>query len=98
VAEALAGRLAAPHVELDAIYHRPGWHALTLDRFRQRVAEVTAGDSWVIDGNYSAVQDLIWARADTVVWIDPPRRTVMRRVMGRTVTRKFARMPARAAP
>jgi adenylate kinase family enzyme len=83
----LARQLDAPHIELDAIYHQPGWQALPIEQFRLRVAEKTAGDRWVIDGNYSVVRDLIWARADTVVWVDPPRRTVMRRVLSRTVTR-----------
>ena len=39
------------------------------------------------DGNYSRVQDLIWARADTVIWLDPPRYLVMRRVIWRTLRR-----------
>jgi len=28
VARALAARLGVPHVELDAIYHQPGWTGL----------------------------------------------------------------------
>ena len=55
-----------PFVELDGIFHQPGWAPLAADEFRRRVAEVTAGDAWVIDGNYSAVRPLVWARADTV--------------------------------
>src|SRR5215475_11726512 len=65
----LAGRLAVPFVELDAIFHQPGWTPLPEDEFRRRVAEIAAGDGWVIDGNYSAVQPLVWERADTVVWV-----------------------------
>ena len=44
-------------------------------------------EGWVIDGNYSAVQPLVWERADTVIWLDPPRRTVMRRIIWRTIRR-----------
>ena len=87
----LAQRLAVPFVELDAVYWQPGWTPLPVEQFRRRVDELTAGDGWVVDGNYSAVRDLVWRRADTVVWLDPPRRTVMRRVIGRTLWRTVTR-------
>ncbi|GAA1760940.1 hypothetical protein GCM10009681_35180 [Luedemannella helvata] len=80
-----------PFVELDAIHHQPGWEPLPVDEFRARVTGIAAGDGWVIDGNYRAVRDLVWARADTVVWFDLPRRTVMRQVILRTVRRAVTR-------
>ena len=70
---ALAARLGVPYVELDSIFHQPGWAELPRDEFRERVGALADGDAWVIDGNYTAVRDLVWARADTVVWIDLPR-------------------------
>jgi hypothetical protein len=73
VGRQLAGSLGVPFVELDAIFHLPGWGELPRDDFRQRVSEALTADRWVVDGNYSAVQDLVWQRADTVVWLDPPR-------------------------
>ncbi len=88
---ALAARLGVPHVELDGIYHQPGWTPLAEEELVRRVGEAAAGDGWVIDGNYTAVRSLIWARADTVVWLDLPRRTVMRRIIGRTVRRVISR-------
>jgi len=46
----------------------------------------------VIDGNYtSQVKDLVWARADTVAWLDLPKRTVMRQVIWRSFRRATAR-------
>jgi adenylate kinase family enzyme len=87
----LAGELAlilgVPLLELDAVHHQPGWELLPTDEFRRIVAAVVAGDGWVVDGNYSRVRDLIWARADTVVWLDLPKRTVMRQVVWRTLRR-----------
>lgn len=43
------------------------------------------------DGNYSVVQDIIWGRADTVIWLDLPRHRVMRRVIRRTLRRMATR-------
>jgi adenylate kinase family enzyme len=91
LAAALAAHLDVPWIELDSIYHQPGWNPLPAPDFRARVEALVAGDAWVIDGNYTAVRDLVWARADTVVWIDLPRPVVMRRVIGRTLRRALLR-------
>jgi adenylate kinase family enzyme len=91
LAHRLARQLAVPYVELDAVFHQPNWAELPRDEFRSRIAEVVAGDGWVVDGNYSAANDLVWDRADTVVWLDLPRPLVMRRVIGRTVRRVVTR-------
>ncbi|HEY7048436.1 MAG TPA: shikimate kinase [Jatrophihabitantaceae bacterium] len=88
---ALADRLGVPFVELDSIFHQPGWTPLPPEVFAERVASEVGGDGWVIDGNYSAVRPIIWSRADTVVWADPPRHVVMRRLLARTVRRGVTR-------
>ena len=51
------------------------------------MSEVVAGDGWVVDGNYSVVRDLVWDRADTVVWLDLPRLVVVRRITTRSIRR-----------
>jgi len=91
MARELAARLGVPHLELDSVYHQPGWEPLPEDEFRRLVTAKTNEDGWVIDGNYSAVRSIVWTRADTVVWLDPPRWTVMRRVAWRTVRRAATR-------
>jgi adenylate kinase family enzyme len=92
LARALAGALDAEYLELDSVFHQPGWVPLPREEFRRRVAAAVAGERWVIDGNYtSQVKDLIWACADTVVWLDLPRRTVMRRIIWRSFRRAAAR-------
>lgn len=91
LASQLSQILAIPHLELDSVFHQPGWQPLATAEFRSRVDAFTAGPAWVLDGNYSAVRDLIWSRADTVIWLDPPRYQVMRQVIGRTVRRTVTR-------
>jgi len=91
VAAAIGAAMGAPHLELDAVFHQPGWAPLDREEFRRRVAEFVAAPRWVADGNYSAVRDLVWARADTVVWLDPPRHRVMRRIIWRSLSRAALR-------
>ena len=87
LARALAERLGAPHVELDAIFHQPGWTPLPTERFQDEVGRVVAGPRWVVDGSYSAVRPIVWDRADTVVLLDLPRWQVMARLVPRSVRR-----------
>jgi adenylate kinase family enzyme len=88
LARRLADGLGVPCLELDSIFHQPGWTELDLATFQQRTREFTAQPAWVVDGNYrSRLGGSVWDRADTVVWLDYPRRVVMRRVIRRTLGR-----------
>lgn len=92
VSRKLAAALDVPMLELDGVFHQPGWTPLPVAAFRHAVEEFIArSDGWVVDGNYGAVRDLVWARADTVVWFDLPRHEVMRRLSWRTVRRGVLR-------
>ena len=86
-AGALAARLAVPHVELDALHWEQGWTEAPAAVLRERVTRATDGDGWVVDGNYSAVRDVVWARAQAVVWLDFPLHTVLWRYVTRTQRR-----------
>jgi adenylate kinase family enzyme len=88
---ALAAALGVPHLELDSVFHQSGWVPLPREEFQARVAEFTTGDGWVVDGNYSAVRELVWSRADTVVWLDLDRPEVMRQLARRTLSRMARR-------
>ena len=92
LSRALAAALGTEFLELDSVFHQPNWVPLPREEFRRRVAAVVAGERWVIDGNYSLVRDLVWARADTVVWLDLPKRTVMRHIVWRSFRRAAARV------
>jgi adenylate kinase family enzyme len=87
----LAASLDVPFVELDSLFHQPDWAELSRREFRTQVAHAVAGDDWVVDGNYAAVQDLVWQRADTVVWLDLPRRSITWRIIRRTIRRVMTR-------
>lgn len=87
LARRIADAAGVPHLELDSVFHQADWQPLDSERFRAAVSEFTAAPAWVVDGNYSAVQDIVWGRADTVIWVDPPRHTVMRRLAARTFRR-----------
>jgi adenylate kinase family enzyme len=82
--ESAASGTAYPIVELDNLYWRPGWQATPRDEFRGAVAEAVAGAAWVVCGNYRSVRDIVWGRADTVIWLDYPLYVSFYRLWGRT--------------
>jgi adenylate kinase family enzyme len=90
-ARVLAQALGLRHVELDALYWGPDWTPQPTELFRQRVVEAAAGPRWVIDGNYSAVRELIWPRATAVVWLNYPLRVNLVRILARTFRRALLR-------
>jgi adenylate kinase family enzyme len=90
-ARRIAQILSIPHVELDALHWEPNWVEADLSVFRQRAADATCGQSWTLDGNYSKVRDLIWARATTILWLDYSFPLVLWRIFTRTFRRVFTR-------
>ncbi|HVB09060.1 MAG TPA: AAA family ATPase [Bacillota bacterium] len=84
LAAALAKDLGCPHVELDAFHWEPDWVMAPTDLFRARVAAALAGERWVVDGNYSKARDLIWPRAEMVIWLDLPLPVTLARLWRRT--------------
>lgn len=90
LAKALSARLGLPHHELDALRHGPNW--TPRPEFEADVAAFSATDRWVAEDQYhSILGDDLWRRADTVIWLDLPRRTVMARVLRRSVVRAVTR-------
>jgi adenylate kinase family enzyme len=91
LAAELARRYQLPYVELDSLFHGPGW--VPRPEFLDDVRAVVAGDSWVSEWQYGPARPLLLARADTFIWLDFPRRTVMHRVLRRSFRRAALREP-----
>lgn len=93
LARAISDVLGIPYVELDAIHHLANWQPIDPEEFDRRVTEIAATPSWVIDGNYRSVvqEGAVWRRAEFIVWLDLPRRVVMRQVIMRTFSRVIRR-------
>ena len=87
----LSERLNIPHVELDALHWGPNWTAPPAEQFRSVVDEATQGPSWVCDGNYHSVRDLVWKRADTLVWLNYSFPVVASRAFRRTIYRSVTK-------
>jgi len=72
LARELAAATGVPHIELDSLYFGPNFSTASLPVLRERTSAAVAGDRWITDGNKRTVRDLVWPRADTVIWLDYP--------------------------
>lgn len=89
LAARIAELLEIPHVELDALFHGPGW--TPRPTFEDDVRQLVARSAWVTEWQYSQVRDLAASRADLLVWLDLSRWRVMEQVTRRTIQRRVRR-------
>ena len=87
LAERLANKLGLDFIELDALHWEPNWTEAPLEVFRTRVEMATQARAWVVAGNYRVVRDLVWKRAEAIIWLDYSFPTVFWRLITRTIKR-----------
>lgn len=87
LARALSRRTGLPVVHLDVLFWREDWKPAPRDEASRALAEAIAGDRWIVDGNFLEDADgaVRFERADTVVFLDLPRRPCFARVLTRLV-------------
>jgi adenylate kinase family enzyme len=85
LARAIGERLTIPHIEIDALFHGPGW--TKRETFAADVDEFSSQPKWITEWQYDSVRDLLAERSDLLVWLDLSKATVMRQVVRRTLRR-----------
>lgn len=86
-AKTLAAKLAVVVVELDDLHWAPGWIEVDDSTFRELTERATCTERWVAAGNYSPVRDIVWGRADTVIWLDYSFLRTAYQLVRRTIRR-----------
>jgi len=86
LARRMGERLGLPVVHLDAHYWSAGWVESPREEWDRKIREMIAGERWILDGNYGRTVDIRFAAADTIVFLDFPRRISLPRVVKRGVT------------
>jgi adenylate kinase family enzyme len=73
LAKALGEKLGIPYYHLDQLAHIPGtnWQRRPDPDFVADNDKIIATDTWVIDGNYSVCIPQRFARATSIIWVDP---------------------------
>lgn len=87
LAAQLAGRTGIPWHSVDDLTWEPGWTEVPLDTQRQRIAEICAGERWILDTAYGKWREIPMARVELIVALDYPRWVSLRRLLWRTLVR-----------
>jgi adenylate kinase family enzyme len=85
LATRLAAKLGLPVHYLDLHYWKPGWQYREAADACERVCGIAETPAWVMDGNFSDTFDLRMSRADSLIWLDYPRATCIRRIIMRSI-------------
>lgn len=91
LAERIAGQFNLNYIELDALQWEPGWQAAPLETFRARVSRAVQAPAWVVAGNYHVVRDLVWQKAEAIIWLDYPFWIIFNQLTWRTFRRWWTR-------
>ncbi|MGE0699803.1 MAG: topology modulation protein [Hyphomicrobiaceae bacterium] len=85
LAQKVGSGLGLEVIHLDKVYWQPGWTAPDTTTWRERVTDLTAGDAWVMDGNYNRTLPARLQRAHAIIWLDLPRRIYFPRAVWRSL-------------
>lgn len=91
LAGALAERLCIRHIELDSLSYERDWQEVDAESFLRATSQLASESEWIVDGNHENVRDLLWLRADAVIWLDYSFATTLRRLLCRTIRRLWSR-------
>lgn len=72
-------------IHLDQVYWHPNWKETSRNEWRILQENLVQRPTWIIDGNYGATLDIRLQAADTVIFLDFPRRLCLWRVLKRLV-------------
>lgn len=83
VARQIATKLDVPYFDLDKvilIYNSGRLEKPATEIYRDKVEYIVRNNnSWVIEGVYPKVADIVWTKADKVIWLDLPFQEIRQR-------------------
>lgn len=90
LASKIAQQHGLHHIHLDSLHWLPHWQERSDEDFAAMTEKaVSEVDSWVCDGNYSVVREIVWRDATHIIWLNYPFFLVFWRGVKRTCRRVF---------
>lgn len=86
LAAKLSQRSGLPWYAVDDLTWNPGWVPVADDIQRQRIGDICARDSWILDAAYGKWLDIPASRVQLIIGLDYPRWLSFARLLRRTAT------------
>jgi hypothetical protein len=93
LAQRVSESLGLPFIASDHFYWEPGWKVAPSAKVHQQLSEVIRREAWVMDGNFDNERELVWGRADCIIWLDYSLLTIGRRIVFRNFLWVITRQP-----
>ncbi len=84
LARKLAKHYNLPHIELEKLLFENTIRK-NEEEFRSKVKKAVSRSEWVCDGIFYNVADIIWPRADLIIWVDMPLGTTFKQSLRRSL-------------
>ncbi len=81
--------LDLPIIHLDVHYWLPGWTKTETNKWINKVDELVAKETWVMDGNFGGTLDRRLKRADTIFYFDFSRMRCLYNAFKRMVVGRY---------
>jgi adenylate kinase family enzyme len=78
-------------IDIDTLRREARKSASPEETFSHLIRESVKGDTWIIDGSYTSVQDIVWSRAEAIIWLDFSFWSSLLRLIKRSLYRIFIR-------
>jgi adenylate kinase family enzyme len=87
LAERISEATSIPWHSVDDLTWEPGWVEVAQDVQRRRIADICAGEAWILDTAYGRWIDIPLGRAELIIALDYSRWFTLQRLLRRTVSR-----------
>jgi hypothetical protein len=85
LARRLSELLGLPYFPTDPFYWEADWKLASDEHVMRQLVNVVEHETWILDGNFEDRRELVWGRADCIIWLDYSLPTVISRVVLRNL-------------
>src|SRR5690348_338054 len=93
LAQVLSSILLIKVIHLDRYFWKPGWVERPQEERIRILEKLVQGSEWIIEGSYFSTSDIRLKEAETIIFLDMPRRLCVKRVIQRYMSYRKYREP-----